>query len=221
MVPGTEFYMIGWCDAMIDFFVPWDKQFIFSLTNGRWHSFKETTYIGVKYLFFLGLSKARCYGIFHILLLWLSHYSPTVTISLYQSLQASSTVSRRHLWQLCILDPIFSGLMSPGHPPAPTTAHTHTLFPRLTCGPISSIFISLCLSACVHPSDWNPVFFLHPPIRLSKINSNATAFVTLPAPLWFQWWAFHFGVECHFVYHVCFVAIWVFHKADPERAWGV
>lgn len=35
MVPGTEFYMIDWCDAMIDFFVPWDKQFIFSLTNGR------------------------------------------------------------------------------------------------------------------------------------------------------------------------------------------
>lgn len=220
MVPGTEFYMIDWCDAMIDFFVPWDKQFIFSLTNGRWHSFKESTYMEVKYLFFLGLSKVRCNGIFHILLLWLPHYSPTVTISLYESLQTSSTVSRRHLWQLYILDPIFSGLMSPGHPPAPTTVHTHTLVPWLTCGPIPSIFISLCLSACVHPSDWNACFLSSPPHSSFKDKFKCHFLSDFACPSVVPVVGLPFWSRMP-LYHLCFVAIWVFHQADPERAWGV
>lgn len=44
-VSETGFYMIDWRDDMIDFAVAWDKQFIFSLTNNRWYSFKETTYV--------------------------------------------------------------------------------------------------------------------------------------------------------------------------------
>lgn len=36
---------------MIDFAVPWDKQFILCLTNIRCYLHKETTYIEMKYFF--------------------------------------------------------------------------------------------------------------------------------------------------------------------------
>lgn len=45
VVLETEFYLIDWYYDMIDFAVPLDKQFIFSLTNSRCYLFKETTYI--------------------------------------------------------------------------------------------------------------------------------------------------------------------------------
>lgn len=44
LVLETDFYMRDWCYDMIDFAVAWDKQFVFSLTNSRCYSFKETTY---------------------------------------------------------------------------------------------------------------------------------------------------------------------------------
>lgn len=144
---------------LIDSFVPWDKQFIFSLTNGRCCSFKETTYIEGKYHFFKGCQKYYVMKFSVFLLLWVPHYSPTVTISLYRSLQTVKTVSIRRLWQLYILDPTcphMSSHMSPAHPSAPTTAHSRTPFLHMACDPVSSIFRSLWLCAYVHPTDWNP-----------------------------------------------------------------
>lgn len=76
---------------MIDFAVPWDKQFILCLTNSRCYLLKETTYIEVKYLL-EGLSGVLCYGILYTLLLWVTRYSLRITIFLYWSVQANRSV---------------------------------------------------------------------------------------------------------------------------------
>lgn len=47
----TELHMINRHYAVTDFAVTWNKPFIFSLTKSRCFSFKETTYLEVKYLF--------------------------------------------------------------------------------------------------------------------------------------------------------------------------
>lgn len=212
----TEFYVMDWHYDMINCAVPWDKQFVFSLTNSRCYLFKKTTYIKVKYLLFLGLSKLLCYGVFHISLLWVACYSSRVTVFPYQSPQTTRTVYAGHCGSCVSWVPYFAAL-SPQSTLLPPTTYPHTPFPCTSHGPASCVFVLLSLSTHVHPSASNAYFLLlYPliPTHCSKVNSNATFVMTLLSPV-----ASVVGLitGSHLVYN----SLSVIFASPGGRSWGV